>query len=63
MEPNISDAEIAKDVLHNEEHSKLTQEEIAKAVAHHNRHHKEDAQQNGQAKAQPGKKQGAGRPK
>lgn len=63
MEPNISDAEIAKDVLHNEDHSKLTQEEIAKAVAHHNRNHKEGAQQNGQAKNQPGKKQGAGRPK
>jgi hypothetical protein len=43
MEPNISDAEIAKDVLHNEDHSKLTQEEIAKAVAHHKkRHHPEE---------------------
>ncbi|HEY2467703.1 MAG TPA: hypothetical protein VGI45_07665 [Terracidiphilus sp.] len=63
MEPNISDADIAKDVLHNDDHSRLTQEEIAKAVAHHNKHHKEDAQQSGQEKRQPGKKQDAGRPK
>ncbi len=39
MEPNISDAEIAKDVLHNEDHSRLTQEEIAKAIAHHKKKH------------------------
>ena len=39
MEPNISDAEIAKDVLHNEDHSKLTQEEIAKALDHHKKRH------------------------
>jgi len=45
MEPNISDAEIAKDVLHNEDHSKLTQEEIAKALAHHNKRHKDEPQQ------------------
>lgn len=53
MEPNISNAEIAKDVLHNEDHSKLTQEEIAKALAHHNKRHKEEPQQ----KAPQGKKQ------
>jgi hypothetical protein len=39
MEPKISDAEIAKDVLHNEDHSRLTQEEIAKAIAHHKKRH------------------------
>jgi hypothetical protein len=50
MEPNISDAEIAKDVLHNEDHSRLTQEEIAKALAHHNKkHHPEPEQKAPQA--------------
>jgi len=43
MEENLSDSAIKNDVLHSDEHSKLTQEEIAKAVAHHNRHHKEDS--------------------
>lgn len=53
MEKSISDAEIANDVLHNQDHSKLSQEEIAKALAHHNkRHHPEPDQ-----KAPPGKKQ------
>jgi hypothetical protein len=53
MEPKISDAEITKDVLHNEDHSKLTQEEIAKAVAHHKkRHHPEDEQKTTQGKKQ-----------
>ena len=42
MDSNISSSEIDKDVLHNEDHSKLTQEEIAKAVAHHNKRHKEE---------------------
>ncbi|MBS1805149.1 MAG: hypothetical protein JST28_17445 [Acidobacteria bacterium] len=45
MEPNISDAEIAKDVLHNEDHSKLTQEEIAKALAHHRKRHQAEPEQ------------------
>lgn len=53
MEPNISDAEIAKDVLHNEDHSRLTQEEIAKALAHHKKKHQAEAQQ----KTAEGKKQ------
>jgi hypothetical protein len=53
MEPNISDAEIAKDVLHNEDHSKLTQEEIAKAIAHHKKKHQDEPEQ----KVAPGKKQ------
>ena len=30
------------DVLHSENHSKLTAEEVAKAVARHNKHHPED---------------------
>lgn len=46
MEPNISDAEIAKDVLHNEDHSRLTQEEIAKALAHHKKKHQPEREQN-----------------
>lgn len=45
MEPNISDAEIAKDVLHNEDHSKLSQEEIAKALAHHRKRHQAEPEQ------------------
>lgn len=53
MEPNISNAEIKNDVLHNEDHSKLTQEEIAKALAHHKKKHQEEQQ-----KAAPGKKRG-----
>ena len=53
MERTISDAEIAKDVLHNEDHSKLTQEEIAKAVAHHKKRHEAEPEQ----KVQQGKKQ------
>jgi hypothetical protein len=44
MEPNISDAEIAKDVLHNEDHSRLTQEEITKALAHHKKRHQPEEQ-------------------
>ena len=51
MEPKISDEAITKDVLHNDDHSKLTQEEIAKALAHHKkRHHPEEQKA-------PGKKQ------
>lgn len=57
MERTISDAEIAKDVLHNEDHSKLTQEEIAKAVAHHNKRHHPEPEQ----KAPPSKKQEKGK--
>jgi hypothetical protein len=30
---------VASDVLHSSNHSKLSAEEIAKAVARHNRHH------------------------
>ncbi|HTM17512.1 MAG TPA: hypothetical protein VL135_11425 [Terracidiphilus sp.] len=53
MEPNISDAKIANDVLHNEDHSKLTQEEIAKALAHHRKRHHPEPEQ----KAAPKEKQ------
>jgi hypothetical protein len=53
MEENKSDSAIKNDVLHSEDHSKLTPEEIAKAVAHHNRHHKENAPK----KAEPMKQQ------
>lgn len=63
MEPNVSDADITKDVLHNEDHSRLTQEEIAKAIAHHHKRHKGDAQQSAQMKGQPGKKNAPDRPK
>ena len=63
MEQTKSDASIANDVLHNENHSKLTQEEIAKAVAHHNKRHKEDHIQSAQGKGALNKKQGAEKPK
>lgn len=53
MEPNISDAEIVKDVLHNEDHSKLTQEEIAKAIAHHNKKHQAEPEQKAAGEKKP----------
>lgn len=60
MEENKSDTAIKKDVLHSENHSRLTPEEIAKAVAHHNKQHrgKENAPKEG-----PGKKQTQGKSK
>jgi hypothetical protein len=57
MEENKSDSAIKNDVLHPENHSKLTPEEIAKAVAHHNRHHKADHKENAPKKAEPMKQQ------
>jgi hypothetical protein len=63
METKKPDPAIENDVLHNEDHSKLTPEEVAKAIAHHNKKHKGDASQNAQKKDQPGKKQGADMPK
>jgi len=62
MEQSKSDPSIANDVLHSDNHSKLTPEEIAKAVAHHQKHHPEERQQN-PAKGGQGKKQGASRQK
>ena len=62
METKKSDPAIERDVLHNEDHSRLTPEEVAKAIAHHNKKHKGDASQSAQ-KSQPGKKQGSDRPK
>ena len=45
------------EVLHSENHSRLSSEEIAKAVARHNKNHPAAKQENGAAKAQnaPGK--------
>ena len=63
METKKPDPAIERDVLHNEDHSKLTPEEVAKAIAHHNKRHEGVASQNAQKKGQPGKKQGADRPK
>ena len=63
MEENKSDSSIANDVLHSENHSKLTPEEVAKAVAHHNRHHGGDSQQNAPSKGGQGKKQSTDKPK
>lgn len=61
MEQRNTDVSIANDVLHNEDHSKLTQEEIAKALAHHNKRHKEDHAQS--ANGQRDKKPAANKPK
>jgi hypothetical protein len=57
MEQNKSESAIASDVLHSENHSRLTPEEIAKAVAHHNRHHKGDHKENVPKAAEPMKQQ------
>jgi hypothetical protein len=62
MEQNQNDNSIASDVLHNEDHSKLTPEEIAKALAHHKKRHGGDPQQGASEKKQQGKKQTAGKP-
>lgn len=48
MEQTKTDPSIANDVLHNDEHSKLSQEEIAKALAHHNKRHKDGHEQSAQ---------------
>ncbi|MDR3740517.1 MAG: hypothetical protein P4L40_15995 [Terracidiphilus sp.] len=42
MQQTQAAASIESDVLHNENHSKLTSEEIAKALAHHKKHHHDD---------------------
>jgi hypothetical protein len=40
------------EVLHSENHAKLSSEEIAKAVARHNKNHSADKAKNAAAKAQ-----------
>ena len=40
------------EVLHSENHTKLTAEEIAKAVARHNKHHPAEKVENATLKAQ-----------
>lgn len=58
MEQNQTSSTVTNDVLHFENHSKLTPEEIAKAIAHHKKGH-HDEQPNAQAaqgKKQPGQK-------
>ena len=65
MQQNQTDSSMANDVLHNPDHSKLSQEEINKAVAHHNkRHHPEEQQsgappRQGQGKKHSGQQSGA----
>jgi hypothetical protein len=44
------------DVLHSENHSKLSAEQIAKAVARHNKNHSAAKAENAAAKATKGKK-------
>lgn len=45
------------DVLHSENHSKLSTEEIAKAVARHNKNHSAAKEENLSAKANEDKKE------
>lgn len=42
MSQSQAAASVESDVLHIENHSKLTAEEIAKAIAHHKKHHHDD---------------------
>jgi hypothetical protein len=42
MSQSQAAASVESDVLHNENHSKLTSEEIAKALAHHKKRHHDD---------------------
>jgi hypothetical protein len=44
------------EVLHSENHSKLTSEEVAKAVARHNKNHSAAKDQNAAIKANKAKK-------
>ena len=46
MSTSTPNAPVSSDVLHSENHSKLSAEEIAKAVQRHNRHHPQGAQNN-----------------
>ena len=48
--------DITSDVLHFENHSKLSAEEVAKAVQRHNREHKGDAQKAARQTKGTGKK-------
>jgi len=56
MEPNPSKTAIENDVLHFENHNKLSAEAIAKAVAHHKKHHAGEQQPQPPAKSSGGKK-------
>jgi hypothetical protein len=51
-----STTSVSSDVLHSENHSKLSPEEIAKALAHHNRHHGGGQAQGSAVKPDTGKK-------
>jgi hypothetical protein len=44
MENNQNSTNLSSDVLHFENHSKLSAEDVAKAVQRHNREHKGDTQ-------------------
>jgi hypothetical protein len=63
METTQATTPVANDVLHSEEHSKLSPEEVAKAIAHHNKHHNGDQPQQAAAKLEASKKQAAARKK
>jgi hypothetical protein len=56
MDTNPSKSAIENDVLHFENHSKLTAEQIAKAVAHHNKHHSGEQKMEAPSKSGGGKK-------
>jgi hypothetical protein len=56
------DADPKDEVLHSENHSKLTSEEIAKAVARHNKNHSPAKAENAVAKAQSASLKGQNAP-
>jgi len=50
------DTPTPSEVLHSENHSKLSSEEVAKAVARHNKNHSADKEANNALKASTDKK-------
>jgi hypothetical protein len=56
MENSGKTFDVSSDVLHFENHSKLSAEEIAKAVQRHNREHKDDARKAARLTRGTGKK-------
>jgi hypothetical protein len=56
MDATSTKTALQSDVLHFENHSKLSPEEIAKAVARHNHHHPKHQTEDASAKAKTEKK-------
>jgi dTDP-4-dehydrorhamnose reductase len=56
MDASTTNTTLQSDVLHFENHGKLSAEEIAKAVARHNHHHPNHQPESASAKAPAAKK-------